>query len=402
MRVCLAFPPSRIAILKNGVLQASGSSAFLKKRFGLGYNLTLEISADHRGRSSTKDHGVIDAAEFDAKKSRVQQLLETAIPDIELARTLGSQVVFRVPNGSEGRLPFALSTLEMSSRSLSVGAFGIEKSPLEEVVLLLSEDPDMLDTIPHDITASTSEGGSCSTITGGASSAVIEPAPSSFLPAKESQIPLEPLSWVDQVTLLYWKRFAIQRRDLKGLFFTVIAPTLVVALVLLILTLDLSISGPAIEMSPSTLGNENIDVLVGGGAALRNRLTRKRDIAKQVDEMQSTLRPLYKNTQLHYLSNITTSREMSDYLLQSYDDYDGNERYGSYVLHDIIDMFVTVDWPYYESDIRELLNTTLNVITDADADLSDERLRHFIYNLTGVTVGFFDNAVRCPIVLEWL
>ena len=387
-----SFSTTRIAILKDGVLQASGSSAFLKKRFGLGYNLSLDILMDHRDESSAHFSKVFDATEFEVKKNRIRQFLETSIPDIQLSRTLGSEVIFRVPNGSEERLPLALSTLDMNRRSLGVGAFGIENASLEEVVLLLSEDSDEHVAIPHDITASTTGEASCSTITGSAGGVVLEPSPSSFLPVKEMQASLEPLSWTGQVGLLYWKRFTVQRRDLKGFLFAVVAPTLVVALVLLILTVNLNISGPAMEMSPTALGNRNNDVMVGGGAALRNRLSTRRDITEKFEGLQSVLQPLYGNTQLHQLPNVLSSRDMSDYLLLSYDNYNGNERYATYVLHDIVEGIIGVDWPYYKEDIKQLLNTTLEALVDADVELAMERLINVIYNITGTTVGFLDDS----------
>jgi len=347
---------------------------------------------DQRGESSANFSRVIDATEFEVKKNRIRQFLETSIPDIQLSRTLGSEVIFRVPNGSEERLPLAFSTLDMNRQSLGVGAFGIENASLEEVVLLLSEDLDEHVAIPHDITASTTGEASCSTITGSAGGVVLEPSPSTFLPMKEMQASLEPLSWTGQVGLLYWKRFTIQKRDLKGFLFAVVAPTLVVALVLLILTVNLNISGPAIEMSPTALGNRNNDVLVGGGAALRNRLSTRRDITEKFEGLQSVLRPLYGNTQLHQLPEVLSSRDMSDYLLQSYDDYHGNERLASYVLHDVVTLEAVIDWPYYKNDIKQLLNTTLEALVDADVELVMERLINVIYNITGTTVGFLDES----------
>lgn len=386
-----------MAILKEGALQASGSPAFLKKHFGLGYNLSLVISPTRqRGEPRTSALMAVDATEFESKKNRVRQFLANTIPDIQVARTLGSEVIFRVPNGSEDRLPGALATLDLNRRSLGVGAFGIENSSLAEVVLVLSEDQEKNDAIPHNTTESTDDETGCSTITRGAGSVIVEPSPSSFLKPKYSRGNFEPLTWLQQVGLLYSKRFTVQRRDWKGLFFFVVAPTLVVALVLLILTINLSISGPAIEMSLSTLavGSDKTDVLVGGGAALRSRLTAKKDIAEQYEELRSVLQPLYKNAQFHHLSNILSSSDMSGYLMQSYDDYNGSVRYGSFVLRDIVDLVVTIDWPFYEDDLKRLVNNSLDMFTEAEIDLeANEMLVNAIYNLTGVDLGFMGIGV---------
>jgi len=372
------------------VLQASGSPAFLKKRFGLGYNLTLVITPERRGGRAAKARRTFDSSELQSKIRRVTEFLQDKIPEAELVRALGTEVVFRVPNGFEDRLPIALSTLDLQSRSLGIGAFGIENSSLEEVVLFLSEDPSNDDEIPHDITAMSTcdDEGSCSTMTG---NVVVEPSPSCFLePNEQSQISvLESITWTEQVGLLYWKRFTIQKRDLKGFLFSVVVPTLVVALVLLILTVDLSLSGPAIEMSPTTLGIENTDILIGGGAAFRNRLTTKRDIAQRVDKLRTALEPLYENTHLHHAASIRSSDAMSKFLLETISNYDGNDRYGSFVLEDVLNLNVAVDWTFYEDDFQQLLNNTLRVFTDTEIDIANERVEDLIGNFPGIDVGSY-------------
>lgn len=331
-----------------------------------------------------------DSSELQSKIRRVTEFLQDKIPEAELVRVLGTEVVYRVPNGFEDRLPIALSTLDLQSRSLGIGAFGIENSSLEEVVLYLSEEQSLDDEIPHDITAmSTNDEGSCSTMTG---NVVIEPSPACFLEPKQSQSQisvLESVTWTEQVGLLYRKRFTIQKRDLKGFLFSVVVPTLVVALVLLILTVDLSLSGPSIEMSPTALGIKDTDILSGGGAAFRNRLTTKRDIAQRVDKLRTALEPLYENTHLHHAESIRSSDAMSDYLLESIANYDGNDRYGSFVLEDVLKFNIAVDWPFYEGDFQRLLNNSLRVFAETEIDIANERVEDLIGNFPGIDVGSY-------------
>lgn len=357
-------PADRIAIVKDGVLKASGSSVFLKKRFGLGYNLSLVIFPElqqrrHRIESSTRK----------SRTRLVTELLQDKIPEVELVRTTGPKLVFRVPHGCEDRLSITLATLDLHSKVLGIGSFGIENSSLEEVVLYLSESPSLGDKIPHDITTSISlcDESSCSTLlTGGV---VVEPSPSTFLETGPKKKPgIKSLTWIEQVKLLYWKRVIIQKRDLKGLLFTVLVPTLVVALVLFILTVDVSLEGPAIEMSPSVFGIKMADVVLGGGAAFRYRLTAKRDIGRQVDSLQFGLGRHYQNVGLHHLAEIRSSWNMSDYLLKANGNYGGNSRFGSFVLKDALRLNVGVNWAFYESDLKLIVNNALRIFADISFD----------------------------------
>jgi len=320
------------------------------------------------------------------------------IPDVVLTRSLGTELVFRVPNGWEDRLPQLLLNLDLKCRSLGIAAFGIENSSLEEVVLSLSEDTDNDKEIPHDITAmSTGDEESCSTMNG---NVVIEPSPLTFLgPTHETTPPAhQQLSWTQQVGLLYWKRFTVQKRDLKGFTFSVVVPTLVVALVLLILTVDVSLTGPAIEMSPSALGGGETDVLVGGGAAFRQRLTANRDIGLKVEKLQSLLGPLYPNTQFHHIPGMKSSSNMSHYLLETYGTYEGDMRYGSFVLNDIIDMSVAMNWWYYEPKLQRLLNNTADLFANAEIDLTTDSIRNAL-NSSGLDLNVFQLAIGVSLLI---
>ena len=349
------------------MLKASGSSLFLKKRFGLGYNLSLVISPERRhGQAQNK------LATRKLRIRRVTELVQDKIPEVELVRTTSFELVLRVPRGCEARLPITLAMLDLQSRRLGIGSVGIEDSSLEEVVNYLSEGPSMGDEFPHDITTTVSlcDDSSCSTsIHGGV---VVEPSPSTFLENHQTKNlgnhGTKSLAWIEQVKLFYWKRFVIQKRNLKGLLFIVLVPTLVVALIFLILTVDVSLAGPAIEMSPLALGIKTTDVVVGGGAAFRHRLTAKRDIAQQVDSLSAGVRRLYQNTVLHHLADMRSSWNLSDYLLGSHANYGGNNRYGGFVLKDVLTLKVGVDWAFYESDFELILNNALRIFDDFSID----------------------------------
>ena len=59
----------------------------------------------------------------------------------------------------------------------------------------------------------------------------------------------EYLGTLSQVSLLIHKRYTIQRRDLKGLFFKVVLPVILICLVLFTLMIDIPIKRAAIDLS---------------------------------------------------------------------------------------------------------------------------------------------------------
>ena len=72
------FLGDRIAIMSFGNLKCCGSSLFLKKRFGIGYNLTI-----------AKKHG--------ADSERISEFVFQQIPDAELQCDVGTEIIIRLP-----------------------------------------------------------------------------------------------------------------------------------------------------------------------------------------------------------------------------------------------------------------------------------------------------------------
>jgi ATP-binding cassette subfamily A (ABC1) protein 3 len=79
----------RVAILKDGSLQCSGSVLFLKQRFGLGYNMTIVVD---------KEAGDVPMA---TTQQEVAKLLEKSIPGTRFIRESARELVFRFPPASQ-------------------------------------------------------------------------------------------------------------------------------------------------------------------------------------------------------------------------------------------------------------------------------------------------------------
>jgi hypothetical protein len=307
--------------------------------------------------------------------------LENFIPEVQLIRTSGKEVTLRLPKGSENMFPGALQALDLNRKLLGIGAFGIENSSLEEVFLLLAEDRDAF-TLKGEATRSTGDEENVSIEQ--------ERQAPSFLALERA---CETLPWRHQLFLLYCKRLTIQKRDLKGLVFSVVVPALLVALALLILTVHLNIAGSAIEMSPSTLDLKESGVVVGGGAALFSRRTAKKEIAAQYDHLSLLLEDHNANLRFEHEVAISNSSEMSDYLLATYNDGNHSTRYGAFILQDLINLTVSIDWEFYRSDIEEFFNKTLENIGTSEVNVTDEAFERAFYDVTGLTLSLKYKAV---------
>jgi ATP-binding cassette, subfamily A (ABC1), member 3 len=171
--------------MKEGKIQTSGSPLFLKNRFGLGYNLTVVIDNEYElGRYNDKLANVNNLLSF------VQQ----TIPEAKIIRCFGKEVTIRLPKGYEQTFPDAFRDLEKHRSIYGIGAFGVENSSLEELFLLLAEDD--THTVPFNTKVDDHS------------------TPGREIESFNSKgCHLVPLSWSQQIRVMYWKRYIIQQRD---------------------------------------------------------------------------------------------------------------------------------------------------------------------------------------------
>lgn len=111
----------RIAIMAGGALQCVGSSFFLKKKYGAGYNLTLEKSAQ-------------------CNVIKITELLRRYIPNIQVDTNVGSELAYRLAEDQLSVFEEMLSDLENHAKSLGILNYGISLTTLEEVFMNVGAD----------------------------------------------------------------------------------------------------------------------------------------------------------------------------------------------------------------------------------------------------------------------
>lgn len=390
-----------IAVMKSGKLQCFGSPLFLKRRFGLGYTLTVVLSnlprdigevgksdsiinsgSNHRvDVDSINEANLSDCAELEngfglplrtqlnnvyTKAEQVQMILsflQRFIPDATVIRHSAREVKFRFPNGCEKNFPDLFDAFEDGMRErLGIGGYGVTNCSLEEVFLRLAEDfSKNVSTVedcsaenpgvasPPAFNAEILEGQGNRTQT----DAVADNATSSSVVANpRKKLDRQYRGALGQVLILLKKRSAVQRRDVMGFVFMIILPALVIALVLLILTFNPPLAGPPIPMtlglyesSPFYTGDKTFSVSVAGGlqASEASKL-----------ELKSYLSSGFPFVDVHETVGVNSSDEMSSYLMNMYGSHAHPPRLASFVIEDIINVNLNVDW----DQLWRILNNT--------------------------------------------
>lgn len=112
--------------MAGGQLKCSGTSFFLKKRFGTGYHLIC-----------VKDETCIT--------HNVTELLAKYIPDIEVESDIGTELSYQLPENKVSIFEQMFSDLEDHRVELHLEGYGVSLTTLEEVFLKIGSDSFSLD-----------------------------------------------------------------------------------------------------------------------------------------------------------------------------------------------------------------------------------------------------------------
>ncbi|RZC38259.1 ABC tran, AAA 21 and/or SbcCD C domain containing protein, partial [Asbolus verrucosus] len=104
----------RISIMANGELKCSGSSFFLKKKYGTGYRLILEKSPM-------------------CDPNKVTRFLKVYIPNIQIHSNIASELTYLLSEDHVSVFETMFQNLEANTEKLGIRSFGISLNTLEEV-----------------------------------------------------------------------------------------------------------------------------------------------------------------------------------------------------------------------------------------------------------------------------
>ncbi|CAK9007920.1 Glucosylceramide transporter ABCA12 (ATP-binding cassette sub-family A member 12) [Durusdinium trenchii] len=218
----------RIAIMASGKLQCLGSSLFLKDRFGVGYQVTIENL--NKGNA--------------AKRKEIASLVRDIIPGAKLLTEVGTELSMQVPLNASAKFPAMLRALEGARSTLNVQDVGVSVTTLESVFLRVAEG---------DTTAGGSLGTSskqlldlAATPDAGATDLSIDVAP--------KELRYETTSVMTQIKSLVKKRTRIVKRDKNAWCCQFLIPSIFLVFGFALLNIDIEAEPVPIDFSGATDG----------------------------------------------------------------------------------------------------------------------------------------------------
>ena len=119
----------RIAIMGDGKLRCCGSSLFLKKRYGVGYNMTIEKNS---------------AVGFDS--SGVLKKIKQIVPDASIMTDVGTELTVQLPFASSQKFEELFAEIDASQQDLDMASYGMSVTTMEEVFLKVAAGTDTITT----------------------------------------------------------------------------------------------------------------------------------------------------------------------------------------------------------------------------------------------------------------
>ncbi len=239
----------RIAIMSDGKLRCAGSSLFLKKIYGSGYQLTIEknqvighpphgvvepfVTVSDNGSAvhiDESDDGSIEGGSPDKIISKIvsvsnnhpyatsyactrelRHIVTSFVPEAALLSDVGSELRYQLPMGSSHLFTAMFQQLDEQIERGSMSCYGVSITTLDEVFTLVTRGSSIEKT-----TFASSRGGSSDLLSNHESGDV----------EQESIVTLDDkISFSRHLRTLLRKRAAIFRRDKKAWLFTTILPS---------------------------------------------------------------------------------------------------------------------------------------------------------------------------------
>eukprot|EP01038_Epipyxis_sp_PR26KG_P008312 gene8312-11246_t len=119
----------RIAIMGDGKLLCCGSSLFLKKNYGVGYNMTIEK---------------LNATNFDSQS--VVSAIHGFVPEAVVLTDVGTELSIQLPLGSSNKFQVLFEYIDQNLENLGVRSYGMSVTTLEEVFIKVAEGTNTIAT----------------------------------------------------------------------------------------------------------------------------------------------------------------------------------------------------------------------------------------------------------------
>jgi ATP-binding cassette subfamily A (ABC1) protein 3 len=125
--------------MAEGRLRCLGSSLFLKKTYGVGYQLTIEKQSDSSKKApiAVQTEDGIDVVD-EATDDKLQDIVEGAVSDATLLTNVGTEMSFQLPLGASSNFKPMFDKLDAEVDAGGIVTYGVGITTLDEVFLLVA------------------------------------------------------------------------------------------------------------------------------------------------------------------------------------------------------------------------------------------------------------------------
>ena len=145
----------RIAIIASGKLQCIGSSLYLRRQFGKGYQLTItrepEFQTSPDSEARDYDPGIDGPYDETMKSSKsmfergseqkVTKFINSFLPEAELSKNIGTELTYTLPYAGmeSGNYTKLFHELEMKKTELGIAEYGLSDTSLEDIFIHVAD-----------------------------------------------------------------------------------------------------------------------------------------------------------------------------------------------------------------------------------------------------------------------
>lgn len=123
--------------MAEGQLRCLGSSLFLKKTYGVGYQLTIEKQPMPTKKANTNGEDGI-ARDTVAVDKKMDQIVKGSVPEASLLTNVGTEMSYQLPLGAASKFTPMFQQLDDQVSSGGIVTYGVGITTLDEVFLLVA------------------------------------------------------------------------------------------------------------------------------------------------------------------------------------------------------------------------------------------------------------------------
>lgn len=130
-----------IAIMAEGQLRCHGSSLSLKKKYGVGYQLTIiknNSGAESRTEEGKEEEVVGESSALERNSSSLDEIVKAAVPSALVLSSAGTEISFQLPLGESAKFIPLFERLDNQITENIIESYGISYTTLEEVFLMVA------------------------------------------------------------------------------------------------------------------------------------------------------------------------------------------------------------------------------------------------------------------------